>query len=239
MAAGMGKRMGSPIPKVLHLLKRKPLLAHVLETARSLQPETIVVVVGHQAEKVRQEFETEDCSFVTQEEQLGTAHAVMQAEGGLEGFQGDVLILSGDVPLIRRETLLDLMDIHRQNGSVLSLISTVLEDSTGYGRIVRKGHEGLADGRISAIREEKDADVEEKKILEINAGIYMVEKTYLFEKLRGIGCKNKQNEYYLTDLIGMAVEESQPVFCYCTDRSSEVLGVNTKEDLEKMEQSLR
>ena len=237
LAAGQGKRMKSSLPKVLHLLQGKPLLLHVLETAQSFPVFKIVVVVGHGGEKVKQAAWKGECRFVTQEEQLGTAHAVQQAEGELSGFLGDVLILSGDVPLITPRTIERLIKVHRDSGAVLSLVSAILEKPRGYGRIIRSG--GEKKDRVDAIREEKDASEEEKKILEINTGIYCVKSNFLFRNLKRIDRQNEQKEYYLTDLVGLAVRDHQTVVCLQTDDAREVLGINTIEELENLEKSLK
>lgn len=237
LAAGQGKRMKSRLPKVLHKLQGRPLLAHVLETAKHLDVFKIVVVIGHGGERVKVEMMESACRFVTQEEQLGTAHAVQQAEGELSDFQGDILILSGDVPLITPRTIEKLIQAHRNSGAVLSLISAVLENPGGYGRIVRSG--GDNNHMVAAIREEKDASAKEKQIDEINTGIYCVKKEFLFENLRRIGRQNEQKEYYLTDLVGLAVRDHQPVVCLQTGDSREVLGINTPEELENLEKSLK
>lgn len=233
LAAGKGKRMKSDLPKVLHPLHGKPMLEYVLEAARSIHPSKIVVVLGCGAGEVEKALEGRGCCFVLQREQLGTAHAAMQAEPELIDFKGDILILSGDVPLIQPKSLLDLLELHRVNGAAITFITTILKDPAGYGRIIRVGDRNLPEGRVCAIREEKDASDEEKEILEINSGIYCMDKKFLFTNIGKINCSNKQGEHYLTDLVEIAVRESLPVYACRAENPAEVLGINTVEELKK------
>jgi len=238
LAAGKGKRMKSPLPKVLHPLQGRPMLEYVLKTATSLRPDRVIVVLGYRAEEVRNRISPLGIEWALQKEQLGTAHAVMQAETQLLNFDGDIVILSGDVPLIRTETVLRLIEVHREAGAAISLISTILQRPSGYGRIIREDDTSLSPGAVTAIREERDASAKEKKILEINVGIYCTNRDFLSKHLKRIERGNEQREYYLTDLVKVATGESLPVACYQFDHPEEVLGINTPRDLENAEKLL-
>ncbi len=226
MAAGLGKRMKSDLPKVLVPLAGKPLLEYVLDTAKTLTPAEIVVIVGHGREKVIERFGAEKITFVTQAPLLGTGHAVAQTESELAGFDGSVLVLSGDAPLITEETLKSLIAHHTSGEATITMLTCDLEDPGSYGRIVRK------DGDVIAIVEMKDATDEQKTIREINSGIYLFEKSFLFRALAMIDNDNAQNEYYLTDLVALAVQEGRKVSGIGTENPFEVMGANTMEDLQ-------
>lgn len=230
LAAGKGKRMLSSLPKVLHLLNERPLLEYVINTAKALSPENIVVVVGHEADKVIKEFDLPELSFVEQTKQLGTGHAVQQAWPLLKSFSGDIIILSGDVPLIKVETLNSLINSHIKESNVVSFITTTLDNPTGYGRVVRN-----SSGKVKAVIEERDASQEVKNIKEINSGIYCVNSSFLFSALGSIDNNNDQGEYYLTDIVKQAFEKKSPVGALNISNWQEVMGVNTKDDLSNME----
>jgi bifunctional UDP-N-acetylglucosamine pyrophosphorylase/glucosamine-1-phosphate N-acetyltransferase len=234
LAAGKGTRMKSELPKVLHPLLGRPLLSHVLETARRLQPEKTVVVVGHQAERVRQSFQSPGLVFASQVPQLGTGHAVRQAAKELDRFPGTVLVLSGDIPLVTADTLKRLIQVHRRSGSPVTLLSTVLEKPYGYGRIVRDDRGGLL-----RIKEEKDATPEERLIQEVNAGIYCFAADFLFRALPRLSRRNRQREYYLTDLIELARVADRPVTVFRHPRAEEVLGINDRIELARTGRLLR
>ncbi|MBI5585764.1 MAG: bifunctional N-acetylglucosamine-1-phosphate uridyltransferase/glucosamine-1-phosphate acetyltransferase [Deltaproteobacteria bacterium] len=234
LAAGKGTRMKSELPKVLHPLLGRPLLSHVLENARSLRPEKTVVVVGHQAELVRQSFAHPGLTFVSQVPQLGTGHAVRQAAKDLDHFPGTILVLSGDIPLVSGATLKRLIQAHRRSGSPVTLLSTVLEEPCGYGRIIRDDRGGLL-----RIREEKDAAPEEQRLKEVNAGIYCFEADFLFSSLPRLSRRNRQREYYLTDLIEMAQVAERPVTVFLHPRAEEVLGINDRAELARTGRLLR
>ncbi len=226
LAAGKGKRMRSELPKVLQLVAGKPLLAHVLDTARALEPEAIHVVYGHGAELVRERFPEPDLSWCLQAEQLGTGHAVAQAMPQVpDGAR--VLVLCGDVPLVRAATLRDLAV---EDGADLTVLTAELDDPTGYGRIVRD-----AEGAVTAIVEQKDASERERAIKEINTGIMAVEAASLKKWLDALDNDNAQGEYYLTDVIAMAVDEGRRVAGVCAEQASEVLGINDKSQLAESE----
>jgi bifunctional UDP-N-acetylglucosamine pyrophosphorylase / glucosamine-1-phosphate N-acetyltransferase len=227
LAAGLGKRMHSGLPKVLHPLAGRPLLAHVLDTARSLSPRRIFIVHGHGAEQVRAAFAAaQDVEWVLQAEQLGTGHAVQQAAPKLDRA-GDALILYGDVPLVRVETLRRLVEASR---NALAVLTTELDDPSGYGRVVRD-----AKGDVTRIVEHKDASADERKLQEVNAGFYAVRAAKLAEWLARLKNDNAQKEYYLTDIVGFAVGEGLSVAGVKVEDALEVAGVNSKRELAILE----
>ena len=226
LAAGVGKRMRSALPKVLQPLAGRPLLGHVLATARELSPRKVIVVHGHGAETVRQAFNGEKVEWVLQAEQLGTAHAVMQAMPHVSG-DADVLILYGDVPLMRAATLKRLLEA--ANGG-LAVLTAEPDDPAAYGRIVRDGS-----GRVAKIVEQRDASAAERAIREINAGFYALNAKRLSGWLKKIDNRNAQKEYYLTDLVSLAVGEKVPVEAVKTPDAWEAAGVNTPLELARLE----
>jgi bifunctional UDP-N-acetylglucosamine pyrophosphorylase/glucosamine-1-phosphate N-acetyltransferase len=234
LAAGLGKRMNSALPKVLHPLAGKPLLSHALRTARRLQPKTIAVVIGHGAESVRQACPDEGIAWVVQEKQLGTGHAVGCTRNILEKFSGTVLILNGDVPLIRPETLRALLVRHSEKRAALTFVTARLKDPYGYGRVLRDSK-----GRLLRIVEERDATKDEKEIAEINAGIYAVAAELLFSALAGLTNTNRQNEYYLTDIVAAALRAGKTVDTMEVADAREIMGINTREELAAMEKALQ
>ncbi len=254
LAAGLGKRMKNPDkPKVMFEVNGKPMIQYVVELALKVNAHRIIPIVGHHREQViifvtelipelpspteGGSLETpegsEDVSnavfdFVIQEPQLGTGHAVMQTENILKDFKGNVLILSGDVPLLSYETLERLISEHIENNFDATLLTTAFKDPTGYGRIVRD-----ANGEFQNIVEHKDATDDEKKIKEINPAIYIVKSPVLFETLNKITPNNKQKEYYLTDIFHFIPKEN--VGTVITEDELEVTGVNSIEQLKEME----
>src|SRR5919109_285312 len=168
LAAGLGKRMKSDFPKVLHSLGGRPLLLHTVNTVKTLGPKRIGIVIGHGAEAVRQVCRGQDVAWIIQEKQLGTGHALRCAQDEFQGFTGQLMILSGDVPLITAQTLRAMLQTHRESGAVMTLLTARPEDPTGYGRIVRGIHD-----KVKGVVEERDASDTQKKIREINAGIYV------------------------------------------------------------------
>jgi bifunctional UDP-N-acetylglucosamine pyrophosphorylase/glucosamine-1-phosphate N-acetyltransferase len=228
LAAGMGKRMHSRLPKVLHRLAGKPLLAHVLDAARALQPPPgrMCVVYGHGGDLVRRTFAAPDLAFARQEPQLGTGHAVLQALPHLDE-SARTLVLYGDVPLVRTETLAALV---AASGEGLGVLTVLLDDAQGYGRIVRDRA-----GRISAIVEEKDATADEKAIREINTGIMLLPRGKLREWLAALGNDNAQREYYLTEVVRFAIRDGVPVEAVQAPAQWETLGVNSKAQLAELE----
>jgi bifunctional UDP-N-acetylglucosamine pyrophosphorylase / glucosamine-1-phosphate N-acetyltransferase len=233
LAAGMGTRMKSALPKVLHAVAGLTLIEHVVRIADAISPASITIVVGHQAEQVRRALAGRtDLRFAIQEPQLGTGHALLQAEPALAGATGTVVLLSGDVPLLRPETLRALVRRHLDAGAAATLLTTVLDDASGYGRIVRK------DGRIAAVVEHRDASPAERGIREINSGIYAFDLGPLFEALRGIGAGNAQGEYYLPDLVTIYRSRGLPVDTLRVEDPRELAGVNSRKDLAQVTRML-
>jgi UDP-N-acetylglucosamine diphosphorylase/glucosamine-1-phosphate N-acetyltransferase len=226
--------MQSSLAKVLHPLAGRALLTHVLDSATSLAPQHLVVVLGHQAEMVRQVCAPYGVTCVVQEPQLGTGHAVAQAEPILANFHGDVLVLYGDVPLLQAATLRTLWDVHRRQQAAVTVVTACLHNPTGYGRILRD-----AAGRITRIVEERDATETEKTVHEINSGVYCLQASFLFPALRCVGRQNAQGEQYLTDVVALAVAEQHCVADITVAEAQEVLGVNTHAELAHLETLLR
>ena len=226
LAAGQGTRMRSALPKVLHPVAGKSMLGHVIDSARQLQPQGIHVVIGHGAELVRERLAGDDLNFVLQSEQLGTGHAVAQALPALSAER--VLILYGDVPLIEVETLQRLLQ--QANDRQLGLLTVNLNDPTGYGRIVRDGN-----GVVNAIVEHKDATPEQRQIREVNTGILAVPGKHLGDWLGRLSNSNAQGEYYLTDVIAMAVADGLVVATEQAADEMEVLGANDRIQLAQLE----
>lgn len=234
IAAGKGTRMRSALAKVLHPLAGRALITYVLDVATSLVPQRLVVVVGHQAEAVRQLGAPYGAICVLQEPQLGTGHAVAQAEPVLADFPGDVLVLYGDVPLLQPTTLRALWDTHRCQQATVTVLTAYLENPTGYGRIVRD-----AAGRITRIVEERDASETDKTVREINSGVYCLQAPFLFAALRRVGRHNAQGEQYLTDVVAVAVADQHRVAHVTVADAQEILGVNTPAELAHLETLLR
>lgn len=226
LAAGQGTRMRSALPKVLHPVAGKPMLGHVIDTARQLEPQSIQVVVGHGAELVRERLAAEDLSFVVQAQQLGTGHAVAQAQPHLSAER--VLILYGDVPLVEPVTLQRLLE--QVNDRQVGLLTVVLDNPTGYGRILRDEH-----GEVQAIVEHKDASKAQRAIREGNTGILAVPGHCLADWLGRLSNSNAQGEYYLTDVIAMAVADGLRVATVQARDEVEVLGANDRIQLAQLE----
>ena len=225
LAAGQGRRMKSTQPKVLHAIAGLPLIEHVLRTAESLAPTSVTVVVGHGAEAVAERLSGRGVQFVHQEHQLGTAHALQQAETGLRDRQGTLLLLSGDVPLLRPSTVQRLLESHLAGGATATVATAIVERPYGYGRIVR------VDGRIARIVEERDASPAERHIREINSGIYAFDLSPLFEALRTIAAANAQHEHYLTDLVTVYRRRKLSVETLVVDDPNEIRGINSRTEL--------
>ncbi|HPD33024.1 MAG TPA: sugar phosphate nucleotidyltransferase [Bacteroidota bacterium] len=241
LAAGKGKRMNNPdLPKVLTLLNGKPLLEYVLETSIYINPKKIIVIIGHQANKVieficnfEKGFDAFPIEYVLQREQLGTGHAILQTEDALREFAGDLLILSGDVPLLSYETLQKFIDLHFKNNIDVSVLSAYAPNPTNYGRIVRDKN-----GDFLRIIEEKDATDYEKRINEINSGIYIIKKDILFDALKEIRNNNAQNEYYLTDVIEILRNKNYKVEANAFATFNEIQGVNSIDDLKLLHDTI-
>ncbi len=235
LAGGKGTRMKSALPKVLHRAAGLPLIEHVLRGAASIQPASVVVVVGHQAEQLKSAIGIRlGLSFAVQEPQLGTGHALLQAEPMLLGGRGTVVLLSGDVPLLRPSTLAALVRAHEERRAAATVLTAVVDAPHGYGRIVRDDT-----GRIAAIVEHKDASAGEREIREINSGIYAFDIAPLFDALRTVGSANAQGEYYLPDLIRIYRGRGLVVETVVLEDAHEILGVNSPKELAQVAATLR
>jgi bifunctional UDP-N-acetylglucosamine pyrophosphorylase/glucosamine-1-phosphate N-acetyltransferase len=227
LAAGKGTRMKSDIVKVLHPILGLPMLSYPIELSlKGVKAEKTIVVVGHQADRILEVFKGLPIDFALQKEPLGTGHAVLQAVPFLQSFSGTVLILCGDVPLVELETLCSFIDAYEENKSVLSVLTAVLREPFGYGRILRN-----PEGWLEKIVEEKDASAEERMVREVNTGIFCVQAPFLMQGLREIGKENAQGEYYLTDLVGVAKERGLRCSAHIVADPVEVMGINTRVDL--------
>ena len=234
LAAGMGTRMRSQLPKVLHRLIGVEMLKYVVSTVQGLKPVRAIVVVGKQNQtQIKQALQEENVSFVLQRKPLGTAHAVLSARSTLKGFEGDILILNGDTPLITIRTLKEFLRRHRRAKNNLSIISFKPENPFGYGRIIRDKR-----GRPLMIKEEKDLEDEEKNIKEVNSGVYLMDNS-VFELIKKIKINPKKGEYYLTDILYLANQSGKRCGVYDTGGEEEFHGINTRDDLRKAEQILR
>lgn len=233
LAAGKGTRMRSALPKVLHRAGELPLIEHVFRAAGALSPRSITVIVGHQAETVEQALSKRmGLRFAVQQPQLGTGHALLQAEPLLAGQTGTLVLLSGDVPLLQPATLEALVKTHRERGAAATVLTAVVGDPDGYGRIVREGREGgQGSGRIAAIVEHKDATPEQRRIAEINSGIYAFDLEGLFVALKEIGASNAQGEYYLPDLVTIYRAQGRVVETVIAHDPGQILGVNSRREL--------
>jgi bifunctional UDP-N-acetylglucosamine pyrophosphorylase/glucosamine-1-phosphate N-acetyltransferase len=235
LAAGKGTRMKSALPKVLHRAGDLSLIEHVFRAAAAVSPGSITVIVGHQADAVREALPIRlGLGFALQEPQLGTGHALLQAEPALRGRTGTVVLLSGDVPLLRGATLETLVRTHVGRGAAATVLTATVDDPHGYGRIVRD-----PDGGIAAIVEHRDANDDQRRIAEINSGIYAFDLAPLFEALRSIAASNAQGEYYLPDLVSIYRARGLPVETVVADDAREILGVNSRKELAEVTAILR
>jgi bifunctional UDP-N-acetylglucosamine pyrophosphorylase/glucosamine-1-phosphate N-acetyltransferase len=225
LAAGQGTRMKSALPKVLHVVAGKPMLSHVVQTARALAAAPIVPIIGHGADLVRDALAHESVTFALQVEQLGTGHALQCAESALKGFTGDLLLLCGDVPLLRETTLCALLDHHRANAASVTILTAEMHDPTGYGRIIR-GPNG-----VERIVEEKDATSAERQVSEINTGIYLFRAPDVFTFLKQLDNRNAQGEYYLTDVVAAARLAGERVEALLVESAEEAMGINDRVQL--------
>jgi bifunctional UDP-N-acetylglucosamine pyrophosphorylase / glucosamine-1-phosphate N-acetyltransferase len=234
LAAGQGTRMKSRMPKVLHRLGGKTLIDHVLGTAQALNPETVTIVVGHEAESVRLSAgKSPNIGWALQEPQLGTAHALQQTESRLAEQRGTVILLSGDVPMLKAATLTRLVDAHQSARAAATVVTAIVDRPYGYGRIVRTR------GRIARIVEERDASPDVRQIREINGGIYAFDLAPLFDALRGIASQNAQGEYYLTDLIAIYRRRKLRVETLLVDNPQEIRGINSRTELAEVSRIVR
>lgn len=233
LAAGHGKRMKSDLPKVLHAVGDDPMVVHVIRQARAANADPIIVVVGHKRELVIPVVETEGVKYSVQAEQLGTGHAVLSAQEHLKEFHGDIIVLSGDVPLLKAETIAEVLEYHVQSGAVATVITANAPDPTGYGRVLRN-----RDGNVFAIREHKDCTEEELKIQEINSGIYVFKTPELLGSLKNVDNNNAQGEYYLPDVFRQYFDKNLKVAALKVD-FDEIHGVNTRDDLAAADEIFR
>jgi bifunctional UDP-N-acetylglucosamine pyrophosphorylase / glucosamine-1-phosphate N-acetyltransferase len=234
LAAGQGTRMKSRLPKVLHPIAGRPMVEHVLRTAESVSPATVTLIVGHRADLVRERLKPwSRLRFALQEPQLGTAHALQQAEPVLAGRTGTVVLLSGDVPLLRPDALRRLVETHQGAGAAATVMTANVERPYGYGRVVRTA------GRIARIVEERDASPAERQIREINSGIYAFDLPPLFDALRGIASQNAQGEFYLTDLIAIYRRRKLPVETLVNEHPHEIRGINSRTELAEVSRIVR
>ena len=239
LAAGKGKRMKNPdMSKVMYKLDDRPMIEYVVELARNIKSDKIILIVGHQKQSVinflGDKFNDGRISFAHQDEQLGTGHAVMQTKNELMDFDGDVLILSGDVPLLKKETIDNFIDFHLEGKFTASLISAIFNNPFGYGRIIRDDK-----GNFIDIREEKDATDIQKQIKEINSGIYLIDNRNLFDGLKTLSRNNSQGEYYLTDIFKYYIVQKFKIGAMPIDNTIEITGINTFEQLTEMENLIK
>ena len=234
MAAGKGTRMHSDLPKVLHRANGRPLIDYVLDTSYALEPEDVILIIGHQSALVKAATARYRVSTALQEPQLGTGHAVMQAEAQLSNFEGEVLILSGDAPLVTIMTLKKLIAFHHSRNAVATVLTAEMSDPTGYGRVIRQHKSDI----VLKIVEQKDASEDELAVREINSGIYVFNARILFEALAKITTDNAQKEYYLTDVFSICFQSGKRVCAFKTDDPNEIIGINTPEQLRDAERLL-
>ena len=236
LAAGKGTRMKSDKIKVLHPVAGRAIIKHVISSLDGLDTK-VVNVIGHQKKEVQAELEdldSWDLNYVIQSEQLGTGHAVKQAEEYINEHSGPVLILYGDIPLLRKETISEFVEKHNKNNSDLTVMTAIFDDPSGYGRIVKDKA-----GNITAIVEEKDADSEIKSINEINSGVNCIDSELLIEFLENMDNDNAQGEYYLTDIIEYAVNKDKNINTYTVSDSEEIIGINTRKQQAEAEKIMR
>ena len=234
LAAGKGTRMKSALPKVLHRVGGVRMIDHVIAAANALRPRSITVVVGHQGDALKAALSTHaNMAFVVQEPQLGTAHALLTTEPVLRGASGTLVMLSGDVPLLTSNTLKTLLDRHESAQAAATVVTAVVEDPTGYGRIVRSGE------KIARIVEHRDATEQERAIREINSGVYAFAVDGLFDALKGIAAENAQGEYYLPDVIASFRKQGRGVETLVVQNADEIRGINSRLELAALSRIVR
>ena len=234
LAAGKGTRMKSSLPKVLHKVLGETMISRVVSQAKNVGAKKIVVVVGYKKDLVIDELKNKDVEFAIQSEQLGTGHAIKMAKDKFTSWDGDVLILSGDVPLLTTATIEKLIEKHNKEKADATVLSVIFSDPTGYGRIIR-----TKDDTYSHSVEEKDANYDVKKIKEINSGIYIFKSKHLFHYLRFINNDNTQNEYYLTGVLPLMVGDNKKIVLQVANDPNEIQGINTIQQLKDAENILR
>ena len=228
LAAGKGTRMKSDLPKVLHKINNKELIKYVIDQATDTGSDEIYVIVGYKRELVENAVKdySKNLFFVEQKEQLGTGHAVMMAEEDLKDKTGNIIILCGDVPLLKSETLKAFLSHHNSSKAAATVLTTEFENPFGYGRIITD-----VEGNITKIVEEKDANESEKSVKEINSGVYLIDCKLMFSALKQINSNNAQNEYYLTDVMSILKNQNKKISTFIIEDNNEILGINTLEQL--------
>lgn len=234
LAAGEGKRMKSDIAKVLHEIDGKPMVEYVIDAARSVDPAKIVLIVGNRMDQVIAKLHKSQVIFAIQEKQNGTADAVKCAQMPFTNFEGELFVLCGDMPLVRGETLQKMLDFHREKGSSATVMTGILDDPAQYGRIVRSD-----DGEFAEIIEYADGDDRIRAIKEVNSGTYVFDASELWPALDQISSDNAQGEFYLTDVMTVLKNKGKTVAAWKVEDSSELLGVNTPEQLRMAETALK
>lgn len=235
LAAGLGTRMKSDKAKVLHEICGRPMIEYVMRAAMVVAGQNVVVVIGHQAESVKKAVNrVGEANFALQEKQLGTGHAVMCAMPFISADVDQVVVLCGDVPLIKAATILGLSADHRRHGRDISLLAVSLDEPKGYGRIIFDDH-----GELTAIVEEKDATPAQKQIKVINSGIYIIKREFLEQSLPQLRSDNAQNEIYLTDVIGIGYRQNRKIGAVISTDSDEIIGVNSRDDLQIAESLMK
>ncbi len=233
LAAGRGTRMRSEVPKILHEILERPMIDYVLDLPKAVGAAKTIVVLGYKHEVVKKAIK-DNVKFVIQRSLLGSGDAVNQAKSELSDFDGDVLVLCGDAPLVKEETIRELLNAHRSTKSSCTILTTFLKDPTSYGRIVRDD-----EGRVIKITEELDATIFEKAIEEINVGAYFYKSKDLFKALSMVKNNNKKNEYFLTDTIGIIARSGKKIETYTTKDTDEIIGINSRIELAKAESVTR
>ncbi|WP_391206163.1 bifunctional UDP-N-acetylglucosamine diphosphorylase/glucosamine-1-phosphate N-acetyltransferase GlmU [Psychrobacillus sp. L4] len=233
LAAGKGTRMKSSLYKVLHPVCGKPMVEHVVANMEKLGVNKIVTIVGHGAETVQSKLGTRS-EYALQAEQLGTAHAVLQAEASLLNLSGTTIVICGDTPLITAETMRDLLDLHKETGAKATILTAIATNPTGYGRVIR-----AEDGSVKSIVEQKDASTEEQLVNEINSGTYCFDNEALFKALKLVKNENAQGEYYLPDVIEILQKNGEVISAYAAKDLDEILGINDRIALSQAEQTMR
>lgn len=235
LAAGKGTRMKrDDIPKVANLVLGKALIQYVVDQAKALKADIISVIVGHQKEKVIEILSEEKIEFAFQEQQLGTGHAVLQTAEFFRNFNGDIIVLSGDVPLLSETTLLHLIETHKSNNFKATVLTVMAPNPHGYGRVLR------TEGNLfQCVVEEKDTDLTQRAIKEINSGIYIFDAKALFSALPKVGNNNAQGEFYLPDVLSIFQQEGKKVGVEIAPNFNEIIGVNTVDDLKEVESILK
>jgi UDP-N-acetylglucosamine pyrophosphorylase len=230
MAAGKGTRMKSDLPKVLHKLNGRSMIHFVIDLAKKINSEKIVLIIGHQKELVEKECANRKVEFAVQSPQLGTGHAIQMTENTFTGYDGDILVLSGDVPLLTEVSIRNLINHHQQTRVKATLLTAELENPFGYGRVIRDKK-----GAVESIVEQKDASAEQLQIKEINVGIYIFDAVTLFEAIRKIKNNNAQREYYLPDVIPLIIQQGLTVGAVKSQSFDETRGINTIDQLKEAE----